>query len=423
MSFQGKEFNQGMKQLIINLKEYYDTERAKNGKRANWAIEQTAKGLKIGEATIRRIIVEYNKNDQDIPNSFPKPKGKPEFLITNDLLPDVRKYIRSQNLIGQHVSLETVREYLRTIDPKYNFSATTLWRTLRRWGFTYGKEQRRSALKESDYVILNRRRYLRQKRLNRNPDGSFKRVEVYLDETYVNKNHSNHFTWYLDEDGPNVNKPSGKGQRLIIVNAITSNGWVDGAKLVFEAKKRTGDYHGQMNWDNFSKWFTTQLLPNIPKNSVIIMDNASYHNVTIESSFPKANSKKDTFRKWLDNNGIPWSNDMLKVELYKLCKLFEPQKVFKIDELAESKGHSILRTPQYHPELQPIEKCWGVLKNHMARNCDFTLEKFRNNLPEAFAQVKAETCRRLINKIITEEDNYWEEDEIIDNNQGVDESE
>jgi len=40
-------------------------------------------------------------------------------------------------------------------------------------------------LKERDNVILNRRKYLRQKRLNRNPDGSFKRVEVYLDETYV----------------------------------------------------------------------------------------------------------------------------------------------------------------------------------------------------------------------------------------------
>ena len=87
---------------------------------------------------------------------------------------------------------------------------------------------------------------------------------------------------------------------MIIVNAITSNGWVDGAKLVFEAKKRTGDYHGQMNWDNFSKWFTTQLLPNIPKNSVIIMDNASYYNVAIENSFPKANSKKDTFRRLIN---------------------------------------------------------------------------------------------------------------------------
>ncbi len=24
-----------------------------------------------------------------------------------------------------------------------------------------------------------------------------------------------------------------------------------------------------------------------------------------------------------------------------------------------------MRTPPYHPELQPIETCWGVVKNHM----------------------------------------------------------
>jgi len=36
--------------------------------------------------------------------------------------------------------------------------------------------------------------------------------------------------------------------------------------------------------------------------------------------------------------------------------------------------HSILRTPQYHPELQPIETCWGIVKNHMADQCDFTTE-------------------------------------------------
>jgi hypothetical protein len=33
-------------------------------------------------------------------------------------------------------------------------------------------------------------RNLRQKRANRNPDGSLQRPEVYLDETFVNKNHS-----------------------------------------------------------------------------------------------------------------------------------------------------------------------------------------------------------------------------------------
>jgi len=90
-----------------------------------------------------------------------------------------------------------------------------------------------------------------------------------------------------------VNKPSGKGPRVIVVHAITVNGWVDNAQLVFDANRRTGDYHGQMNWDNFSKWFETQLLPNIPANSLIILDNARYHNVFTESAFPVPTTRKE----------------------------------------------------------------------------------------------------------------------------------
>lgn len=420
MSFQGKEFTQGMKQLVINLKEFYDIERREKKFKAPWAIEQTAKGLRIGEATVRRILAEYNKNQKSIPDDSIKPRGKPEYVIPNNLQPIVRQYIRSQNLKGVHVSVDLVSNHLIQIDPDCNFPATTLWRTLSRWGFTYGTGKRRSALKERDYVILARRRYLRQKRLNRNPDGSFIRPEVYLDETFINKNHSNQFTWYSEEDGPYVNKPAGKGERLIIVNAITREGWVKNAQLVFQAKKKTGDYHGQMDWNNFSRWFTDQLLPNIPGNSIIIMDNAGYHNVTEENSFPKANARKETLRRWLDDKGIPWGEDLLKSELYTLCKFFEPKPEYKIDKIAEAAGHQILRTPQYHPELQPIEMCWGVMKNFMAKHCDFTLQKLRKNLPLAFAQVTSKTCQNLIAKTVAEENRYWLEDREIDVNQGVD---
>ena len=63
MSFQGKEFTQDMKQLVINLKQFNDIERRKNKFKAVWAavwaIEQTAKGLGIGQATVRRIMAEY----------------------------------------------------------------------------------------------------------------------------------------------------------------------------------------------------------------------------------------------------------------------------------------------------------------------------------------------------------------------------
>ena len=51
-----------MKQLVVNLKEFNDIGRRENKYKAVWAIEQTAKGLGIGEATVRRIMAEYNKN-------------------------------------------------------------------------------------------------------------------------------------------------------------------------------------------------------------------------------------------------------------------------------------------------------------------------------------------------------------------------
>jgi len=208
----------------------------------------------------------------------------------------------------------------------------TLWRTLQRWGYTSGTGKRRSALKEREYVVLARRRYLRQKRAHRNPDGSLQRPEVYLDETCVNKNHSGPFTWYLEEDGPWVTTPSGKGPRLIIVHAMTATGWVQGAELVFEAAQRTGDYHGQMNWEHFSTWFAEQLLPHIPARSLIILDNAPYHNVLVEDAVPTPQSRKEQLCAWLTRNAMPWTPDMLKPELYELCKKFAPAPIFRLDQ-------------------------------------------------------------------------------------------
>jgi hypothetical protein len=410
MSFQGKEFTPEMKQLVVNLKLFFDAERKAYRKVSTInPTERTAKSLGIGEATVKRIMAEYSQHYQVTVDQSLKHRGKPEYRATVNLQPVIRQYVRSKNMAGQRVGIEKLRNYLFQ-EHKADIPITTLWRTLRRWGFVHGTGKRRSALKERDYVVLARRRYLRQKIANRNPDGTLKRPEVYLDETFINKNHSNQFTWYLKEDGPWVNKPSGKGPRMIIVHAITKDGWVDGAELIFEAKKRTGDYHGQMDWENFSKWFFNQLLPNIPANSLIVMDNARYHNVLDEGSFPTPKSRKDQLCTWLTRNSIPWTEDMLKPELFQLCKRFAPVPEFKLDQIAEAAGHSILRTPQYHPELQPIETCWGIFKNYMADKCDFTMSNFRSQLPVALSKVQPKTCIKLISKVVKQEEKYWTED-------------
>ncbi len=408
MAFQGKEFSPEMKQLIVNLKLHFDEEK-KLGKSVltKNAAGRVARGLRIGEATVKRIMATHKQGFPFVAEE--KAKGKPPYRMSLNLQPVVREYIRQKNLKGQKISAEQIQSYLLQ-EHAVEIPMSTLLRSLNRLGFTYGVGKRRTALKERDYVVLARRRYLRKKMANRNSDGSLKRSEVYLDETYINKNHSNQFTWYLEEDGPWVNKPSGKGPRVIVVHAITVNGWVNKAQLLFDANKRTGDYHGQMNWDNFSKWFETQLLPNISENSLIILDNAKYHNVFAEGTFPVPSTRKEALCDWLGKNDIPWTTDMLKPELYELCKRLAPRPEYRLDQIAEAAGHSILRTPQYHPELQPIETCWGVVKNYMADHCDFTIKNFREQLPAAFTKVTNRTCKSLIEKVVKQEEKYWIED-------------
>lgn len=88
----------------------------------------------------------------------------------------------------------------------------------------------------------------------------------------------------------------------MIVHAGSENGFVPNASLIFKAGQASGDYHGQMNKENFCKWLEEKLLPNIPPNSVIVLDNAPYHSVQENKTPTKSSSKKDIM-DWLGKKG------------------------------------------------------------------------------------------------------------------------
>ena len=201
------------------------------------------------------------------------------------------------------------------------------------------------------------------------------------------------------------------------MHAMTKRGWIPGAKLTFKSTRKTGDYHGQMHHDLFTTWFTEQLLPNIPEHSLIIMDNASYHNTLSRHSAPTATCKKDEIRSWLKKNGIPVRDDCLKAELVEILDKLAPAPTYALDELATEQGHEIIRTPPYHPELQPIETCWAVVKNQIARKSKFTMAHLLEQLDDAFESVTEETCSGLIKKVRQVEDKYWMEDMRLDRRQ------
>lgn len=428
MSHKGNSLTIPEKEMVVHVKHYFDKEQALYSKTKEFPLgtnsaRRTALATNLSEVTVWRIMAEYSRNNALSP---PLPKGSSPYAVDDHLKTICQDIIRSYNIRREHLTLRLLVGILNDAHG-ITVARETLRRCLYRWKILYGSVQRHTALRERDYVVKARRDYLIKKRLL-NKSG---RILVYLDETFINKNYSgSDISWYcsdwqndsrLDQSfGPYINKPAGKGERFIILNAITKDGWVSGTRLVFQEKQRTGDYHGSMNEKNFTQWFTSQLLPNIADNAVIIMDNAPYHNMFLEDNVPSSTSKKAILQQWLTDNKIAFHDDFLRIQLLDLIHQHRPPSVFKLDHLLrndplyKNRHIEIVRTPQYHPELQPIEKCWGVVKQYMAQHCDFTLEGLRKNLETAWTKVTAETMAGIMDKITYWEDRHFEQDSLLD---------
>lgn len=126
---------------------------------------------------------------------------------------------------------------------------------------------------------------------------------------------------YLDESGfkSHDNRPRGysyKGQPCLgeynwqLKNQTNAIGAIYNNVLFSVAL-----YDCSINSDVFHSWVVQLLLPNLPENSVLIMDNATFH------------KRQDT------------------------------------QEIIEDAGHTILWLPPYSPDLNPIEQVWAWVKS------------------------------------------------------------
>jgi len=161
---------------------------------------------------------------------------------------------------------------------------------------------------------------------------------------------------------------------------------------------------------------SAQLLPYVPRHSLIILDNAPYHNTLTEDTFPQSGSKKAELQQWLSERNIPFEEWLLKPALYDLCRQHASPPTYVIDELAATFSCEILRTPQYHPELQPIEHVWGIVKSDIAstQTGHYTMSSLQERLLPAFQKVTSETCQRIFAHVRQEEERYWKVDEKLD---------
>lgn len=126
-----------------------------------------------------------------------------------------------------------------------------------------------------------------------------------MDETYIHIGHSKKQGW-SDDTNDELRKPVSNKSKLIILVAGNEEGFVPGASLIFRPEAKQEDYHDHMTFDNYEKWVKEKLLPNLPPQSVVVIDNAPYHNVQVEK-VPNISNNKDDIKRWLLAHNIPKS--------------------------------------------------------------------------------------------------------------------
>ena len=188
MSFQGVEFTPGMRKMAVNVKHYFDNLKSTPNTLRNPATQLAASALGISESTVKVIMAAYNKKGDDgLDWSKSQQRGRPAYAVESGIVAPVRQFIRTANSNGDQVNIEIIRRYMGD-ELHCDVAHTTLWRALQRWGFEFGTGVRSAQIKESERIVILRRQYLRQKLANLDDKGQIIRPEVYLDESYINKN-------------------------------------------------------------------------------------------------------------------------------------------------------------------------------------------------------------------------------------------
>ena len=88
-----------------------------------------------------------------------------------------------------------------------------------------------------------------------------------------------------------------------------------------------------------------------------------------------------------------------------------------VEKMAVAQGHRVLVLPVHHPELNPIELVWAIIKNECGRllRQGIKFSEVRDHLEQALEKITATTCGKLYDNILQQEQVYWDADVAIDN--------
>ena len=279
-----KDLHVQTQRVILNI--YFCLKSENSGSSENKIVNRICELTKVSRASIYRIISVGDVVDHSIKRKRVGQKLKKLDTADKDFIRRVVYGFYHQNKVP---TLEMIRDKLREY-PDYNYkSLDTLRNGLLDCGFSYKKLDKRMVIMESARIVDHRQDYLRKIKEYRD---AYRDI-IYLDETWFDTHDVVQYGWVDNSKKCRLSAPCSRGKRIIILHAGSKDGFIPNALLLSakNIKQSSADYHEDMTADLFEKWAEQQLLPNIPPNSVIVMDNASYHSRQ-KTKIPNTSTKK-----------------------------------------------------------------------------------------------------------------------------------
>lgn len=266
-----------------------------------------------------------------------------------------------------------------------------------------------TSIRDSDFNLASRHFFLTKFDQYLQED----RVFIYIDESWVRETDIDNKVWSDGiEKGFELPPDKKKGRAWIFLAAGgPQTNWIQQSVKLWRADLTKGDYHGNMDAKLYHKWILQDLLPYVPKNAVLIHDQASYHKkISDESAIIKKSQNKQEIVEWLIAKGcrvetvrVDAPSQMIKFtqEMYDADqssnKVFTKNKLLEMviqlvgsRQIVEEKecfrlvreynaimnntpgfsGYCVefLELPVAHPELNPIELIWGQIKRFVRHN-------------------------------------------------------
>ena len=409
----GKPLTVEEKWLILNIYQRCRKEHEKQQLPLTKVYKRSAYYAGVSRKTVVDIVAHFRKTGTVPPIGKAGNRKNHQTSIPYKASSCIRQLIFDRHQNGEICDAKHVGDLLEN---EFNLTPHlgTIRRHLNNLGFEYRRNRPKTrSLREKDYVRQQRHTYLHEIQEIRRSGYKL----IYIDESFLHHHHGQQFSWFDENDF--LERPTGKGRRWCFIHALSSHGLLDNCLLVFEGKKNTGDYHGSFKFKVFYEWFQKQLIPNLPKRSCIVMDRATYHLVAEERIVPTL-MRKSEIQNWLTENNIIWEDHWLKRKLIDTLEQ-NIDRTPLVQKEANKNGHQVLILPVHHPELNPIELIWALVKNKCAKKLrnGMSFKDVLANLKEEFKKITKENCQNVYNHVKKKENEFWEIDLKLDDTDEV----